>query len=353
MDEVDLTGVFPSRREEIRRRVGLIRRYLEIARPSLDDDRRLADELGLSIQGSLRLVAAWRQHGRAAALPGARHAFRLPHRLNPSIDPVVETTIDEAIDSMGLQVRPADLVRAVADRCEEIGRPRPADQTIAARLMRRRHEEIPMAGDTPTSLVLDHTAVSLPVLDDAGRRRLPILTFAALMPSGFVVGHELTMQRPNPQVTASVLFQALEAEGGARVRLEMAADATPGWLHLLGVLATAGVERIGRSAAPVPSIGAARVVFGDAISEVRIRPRHTHRPASIGKTVREGRMQPFVLGDARSAMEDAIAVHNGLRTPAPFHVVEGGKLPLLLKSLTALAQMPPERPRHRRPTEFV
>lgn len=69
---IDMTGVPPARRAETTRRIGIVRRYLAIALPTEEDDRRFAHELGLSIDMLLRLAEAWRKHGKASAMPGAR-----------------------------------------------------------------------------------------------------------------------------------------------------------------------------------------------------------------------------------------------------------------------------------------
>lgn len=57
---------------EALRRARIVKRYVEIDLPSATDDRRFAEELGLSVDSLLRLAAAWRLHGDAAYLQGAR-----------------------------------------------------------------------------------------------------------------------------------------------------------------------------------------------------------------------------------------------------------------------------------------
>lgn len=57
---------------EARRRAAIVARYAKLDRPSREDDRRHADELGLSVDSLWRLTAAWKAHGDRAPIRGAR-----------------------------------------------------------------------------------------------------------------------------------------------------------------------------------------------------------------------------------------------------------------------------------------
>lgn len=59
-------------RAEARRRATIVARYAKLDPPSPDDDRRHAEELGLSVDSLWRLAAAWRAHGDNTTIRGAR-----------------------------------------------------------------------------------------------------------------------------------------------------------------------------------------------------------------------------------------------------------------------------------------
>lgn len=61
----------PETRGEARRRAAILRRYVAIEAPTLDDDDCFAAELGLSRDGLRQLARAWRRHADPALLPGA------------------------------------------------------------------------------------------------------------------------------------------------------------------------------------------------------------------------------------------------------------------------------------------
>jgi hypothetical protein len=56
--------------EEARRRGAIVERYIAIHLPTAEDDRRFAEELGLTEDSMLRLARAWRLHRDARLLAG-------------------------------------------------------------------------------------------------------------------------------------------------------------------------------------------------------------------------------------------------------------------------------------------
>lgn len=64
--------VVPGARNEARRRAAILRRYVAIPAPSLSDDERFSEELGLSKDALYRLAKSWRLHGDETLLPGSQ-----------------------------------------------------------------------------------------------------------------------------------------------------------------------------------------------------------------------------------------------------------------------------------------
>lgn len=95
--ERGLSRIDPSRREEVARRIEIIDRYVAIERPTEEDDRRTAQELGLAVDTMFRLAASWRRHRRADLLPGAQ------------VDHVSSLSTEERLAAAAEAAEPIDL----------------------------------------------------------------------------------------------------------------------------------------------------------------------------------------------------------------------------------------------------
>lgn len=63
--------IVPLALDEAKRRAGILRRYVAIEAPSLEDDDRFAEELGLARHTLYQLARSWRHHANPALLSGA------------------------------------------------------------------------------------------------------------------------------------------------------------------------------------------------------------------------------------------------------------------------------------------
>ncbi len=71
MADTARTSTAPSVLDEVHRRAAILRRYVAIRKPSLGDDERFAEELGLSRDALYRLAKSWRLHGDETLLRGS------------------------------------------------------------------------------------------------------------------------------------------------------------------------------------------------------------------------------------------------------------------------------------------
>lgn len=344
---IDLSGVDPARRAEIRRRVEVVRAYLEISAPSLADDRRHAGALGLGVAQFMNLVRIWREHRQASALPGAR-IRRDRGRWTPVIGEDVEAIVRAVIDQLGADANPTAIQREVEARCGGAGLRPPSIDTTRARVLAARGDGVSETAAIH-SAVLDHVALGIPVAGPQGRTGVPVLSFVANQGSGYVIGHAVSLHPPSPQGAARALLSSLDGSKEVEVEwpLSMAVDATPGWRSLLDVLSRHGVIRTGRSGAPVPCGVAAKTLFGSALGGIPIRQRLVHAPSNASPGKLRGGRRPLSLEQARDAIAAAIDAHNAGRDARPFALTSRDRGTGLVEELTRLAASPDEPPRRR------
>ena len=302
---IDLTGVAPSRRPEMIRRVSMVVAYLDLTDPTPEDRAAFADSLGVAPATFLHLVKEWLRYGTAADMPGALgHRGLRPRRLRPAVQPEVETVVAATIDALGSQARPSVVHAVVRSACESRGLKTPSKGTVTTRLYRSRGPATGAAA--PSALMVDHCALGLPVVN-GGAVLAPVLTLA-FDSSGGVHAHRLGLLGPGPRVTAGIIADALDnpTQAGPQVPLLLNADRTRIWHALLDALAGAGVERVVRFGRPVPSGRLARAVFGDRIAGFRLIPNLTHRSQDPRG---EGWLNtpPVPLCTAVEAVADALA----------------------------------------------
>ncbi|WP_137864595.1 MULTISPECIES: hypothetical protein [unclassified Sphingomonas] len=68
MKEVDLSGIDPLRRDEVRRRIGILQRYLALKSPTKADAEHHAKQIGIGVQQFYRLAKVWRIKGEPEAV---------------------------------------------------------------------------------------------------------------------------------------------------------------------------------------------------------------------------------------------------------------------------------------------
>ena len=119
----------PAEQAEMLRRADVVRRYVSIDRPSAQEDRAHAEELGLSVDSLFRLAAAWRLHGEKLAMRGT-HAAR-PRRDDPAWAEILAEMVD--VDGVHPSRQEETLRRIrVIQAYLAIDDPRPEDRTAAA-----------------------------------------------------------------------------------------------------------------------------------------------------------------------------------------------------------------------------
>ena len=182
--ELDLSGVDPLRLVEIRRRVAVVKSYLQIKAPNEADRRKHAFELDLSVNQFLALVRAWSQQQKASAISGAGTAKGSPRPGGRRALPTAsKATARQVIGEADTNSSLVEIVRLVRQRCEAIGVSPPSRSTIWNMVMEARRND---PGTEDRGTLVSRCHVRLPVKIDA-EIEFPMLTLALDRGSGAIV----------------------------------------------------------------------------------------------------------------------------------------------------------------------
>lgn len=189
MEPIDLTGVDPERRAETLRRVELVKRYIGLDRPSKQDAEEMAAQIGIGRNQFLLLVRAWREHGRASALPATKRRFQQPATQRYKLTPEIEQVITTAIKDVGVDGTKSAIKRAVDDRCRAAGVTPPSANAVVSRL--RAAQKQAWAGSPRAGAILiGRCATDLPVVDAQGHLAPAVLALAVAGDDGRILAFD-------------------------------------------------------------------------------------------------------------------------------------------------------------------
>ncbi len=294
MKTLDMSGVDPMRWAEVRARVAVVVAYLAIDRPTEGDRMAHATRLGLGRTQFLKLVQAWRTHGTAVAIAGAKPEREKARTGWRSLPPASERVMRETLERLGPDVRPSDAFTAVIAALKEKGLQSPDRSTVWRRLMaiRRDRGHVANAGD----VVVAECRVRLPVLAD-GTISMPSLLIAARASDGRIVAAlPMAGERPDMSGFAQV---ALAASRSGSLTADRAFAAAFGGVE--------GVRQVGPGTARTTL---SRIV-GRRLGRLELQFNRTSRLAE--RLLRTEDDRPLDPADARLALESAIAQHNEAR----------------------------------------
>lgn len=131
LDQLDWSTVPEERREEIRRRIEIIDRYLAITRPTPEDRALAIADMGVSKTMFRVLVTSWRRTRDPAKMAGSQRSSRgrAGRRLRPEVDAIVR----EVISHLGPDAPDKRILDEVARRCSAAALPTPSRDTVQHR----------------------------------------------------------------------------------------------------------------------------------------------------------------------------------------------------------------------------
>lgn len=340
-ESLDLSGVHPLLWERTRARVKAIREFLALEAPDAADVARYADRLGISSTHFRTLVRTWRQHRKASALPGTSFDNWAHPQQRGRLESRVTKLLSLTIGELGTDAPAPEIYEELQRRCRRQGLDAPSLVTVRLHLSRAKKEAGPLpALYKDAALVIDHTAIELPIRQAGGGIVLPVLTFAILVPELVIVAHEVTASPPSPVTAAAVLRRvlAMTTPTSPRRSLKLSFGRTDEWRRLQSLVQDSGATLSGRSALRIPSGRDAFRLLNGKLDDLKLRPNLTHRPhaAAARMKLAERAMREQ---DVATAIGDAVARHNSsLAQEVPdFSILPAGSQSRLTTELAQLA----------------
>lgn len=291
MQDIDLSGVDPTRWAETRRRVGIIREWCAKRRHTKAEGIAAATRLGLSVGQFNRLVASWKAHGDALRISGSNRR-RGASTGTTALPAATRAAIDAAIATVGADAAFQAVRDEAARRCRDAGTPEASEGMVHYLLMRARRDGAHRARADSARLLIGHVQALLPVSDGEGGAGIPTLLLAVEEASRRVIAHRLTIHgAPSANAVDSLVNEVREGQPtDRRGEIVVAKD-----------LATSPQEGIKHGGGPRLLAS----ILGSHLDTLPLR----HQRARPGET-RRAPGQPVSPEDAHTAVSSAVDAHN-------------------------------------------
>ena len=314
MSELDLSGIDPLRRGEVRRRIGVLDRYLAIKRPTRADAERHAGEIGIGVAQFYRLAKAWRLHSKPQMV-GVGERGR-PRTRRDGVPEKSRSIVVEVIGERGADAKLADLLREVARRCEAAGTVTPSRGALWTYVMDARATS-PIRTNEPRRIVVGRVWAELPTLHGDGNM-FPEVTIAMLLPERTIIGSDVSLDPGKRGSAALALARAFATMGDVPADLQVEVSAADREEVLPVHLARLGREPLlgGRSTGTTIASNLGRMVGG-------LRILHRPHTANPDRLLAARSVAPLDGDTAGTEVDRAIRRHNAMISGDTGNVLAG------------------------------
>ncbi|WP_294235161.1 hypothetical protein [uncultured Sphingomonas sp.] len=297
MEELDMSGVDPLRRAEVRRRIAVIQDFIAIAKPNDVDRKGHADRLELSVGQFLALVRAWKEYRRPSAISGSGFTRGKERRTGPRhLAAEVKRAAREVIASLDADLTLKQTVAAVNDALAAQGLKAPSRSTIWNMVMDARQHVVVETDDDV--VLVTRCWIRLPIAAPDGAMSYPELVLAVRPSTGAIIAASMGT---DDQVPARMAAAVLEVARDAEIRVENAL-ADPFELagaRVIRLLSHNGRRELARALGR--GFGQMRIVY---------QPVRAVDPVAV---LRNSKDRPLTAEDARDVVGDLLLDHNAAR----------------------------------------
>ena len=315
----DLSFVDPHRRDEVKRRIQVLERFL--AAPDRAAAEAAAAELGMKAANFYTLAKAWRLNRDPAALRGANMGVR-GHGLTPQQLKIIIWANEAAKDQIISRAVDYALARGM-----QKGVAMPTTVSIRKHIKQFRTGQL-LDGVAGVDFVVDHCLLDLAVSSSEGCAVKPVMTTVLDVSKARILGAALSLVTPTLSSTARASLQALPfmgATAGARRILLLDRPDTAEWkvfsriledgLKLAGELLPS--EGFSSDAGVLRKRGNGRTVLsllGRSVLGIRAQSRtgpllHTTTPARV-----KAGAQPYTINQAEELLIERIRASQLIET---------------------------------------
>ncbi|HEX8554581.1 MAG TPA: hypothetical protein VF695_07735 [Sphingomonas sp.] len=300
-DDVDLSGVDPLRRAEVRRRIAVVKSFLALAAPDDDDRRHHAEMLDLSINQFKALVRAWLAYPTASNIAQSGRSRGVPRATGPRhLDTEARATAEAAVAKLSPDVTLVRAMGAVASACEARGLEVPKKTTVWKMMIAARRLQVDQSGRGV--IVVGRCWLRLPVMD--GETLVtPSVALAVRAYDAAIVGATL---RSDAVTGAALVALAASQPDMANIDIDE------------GFVNTHSADAQTIATLSSPSVIRSRLsrIIGNRIGKVRPIFK-TGAEARPERLLRSRKDRPLSQADAAAVIRDAIDAHNAERGAGP------------------------------------
>lgn len=312
----DLTFVAPHRRAEVRRRIGVIERF--IANPGRRHAEACAVELGLTYVQFYRLVKVWRSSGQPESLPGARsgYARRTPvtveqrRLLADTVEADPEPTIARVMRQAHAAAARSGMQLPAQAACRRLVAGMIAERALKTGLL------------AEFDVVVTHAAIDVPVGRGQSAPTMPVATFTIDLrgDSPVVIGLAVEMEAVTAASAAASLLDALRAAGppspnadgdGPAIRLHLDVGIGEDWNRITEALSACGVERVGRTVIRRGRLDHSKAALGTRPAGLLLHPEMAFRPPSKRPAKLRAGAAAMPLADAEALIRSRLVRRPG------------------------------------------
>ncbi len=294
MEELDMSGVDPLRRVEVRRRIGVIKDFIGIAKPNDADRKSHADRLELSVSQFLGLVRAWKEYGRPSAISGSGFTKGKERMAGPRhLAAEVKSAARDVVTGLDADLTLKQTVAAVNDALAAQGLKAPSRSTIWNMVMDARRDRVIETDDD--IVLVSRCWIRLPIEAPDGAISYPELILAVRPSTGAIIAASMAI---GEQVPARMAAAILEVAGEAEIRVEniLAEPFELAGSNAVRLLSHNGRRELARA-------------LGRGFGQVRIvyQPIRAVDPVAV---LRNSKDRPLTADDAHDVVTDLLLRHN-------------------------------------------
>lgn len=330
----DLTFVAPERRDEVRRRIAAIERFL--SSPSRTAAADIANELGLRTAQFYNLVRTWKAHRRPERLAGAGRRKERDLGVTASQAKMMNNVMAE-----DPRAAPSEMVHSIMARLETMPGRAPRQEIITRYVARTRPALLPNSLRNSGDLIIDHTVLELPVRTDAGLTR-PLATMLIDAGRESIVGIALSTGHPDAGCAAAAMLDAVRrctrhASGNPISTLSIVrpGDADNRWAAFDQAVDDAGFEQRISPITPRAGGKAIEALLGRKPAGIMLRPRLTRSPLEKRKPKGGEDRMPMILNDAENYVRPLLIGHDHTALFAHLDDISRARLTTALADLAA------------------
>ena len=331
---VDLSGIEPERRGEVRRRLNALAEY-ELS-PGRENAERLAATLGLGAAQFYNLARAWRTLRDPAAIAGGSR----PRNRQVQIEAIQAKLLDDAMSSLP-DGMPEQLIHKAEQQARTGGITMPSSDKMKRYIHANRIRKLPTQLAKLGDWIVDHTVVEIPVVNRETAPQRPLATAVIDSRLNSIIAVDLSLGLPSVPKIAAVLIRAIGLHSDENVGFPKIAVGLPflndqRWAELVTSVAAAGSSVVEYTPGAYEHGRCVEALLGLRHEGIRLRPRLVLAPPTRRVSPANGMFNPVSLVEAERLLRKRFGISD--KPGSKLSEQSDGVLHALLANLREIAK---------------